>query len=53
MPRPLPFRQVSRTCPGQLDWGRVPERPISINPGFKFCSVFFKLLFYIPMHCLR
>ena len=29
--------------------GLVPERPISINPGLKFCSVF---VFYIPMHCL-
>ena len=27
----------------------VPERPISVNPGLKFCSVF---VFYIPMHCL-
>ena len=31
------------------DEGRIPERPISINPGFKFCSVF---VFYIPMYCL-
>ena len=29
--------------------GPVPERPISVNPGLKFCSVF---VFYIPMHCL-
>ena len=29
--------------------GPVPERPISINPVLKFCSVF---VFYIPMHCL-
>ena len=29
--------------------GPVPERPISINPGLKSCSVF---VFYIPMHCL-
>ena len=27
----------------------VPERPISVNPGLTFCSVF---VFYIPMHCL-
>ena len=26
----------------------VLERPISVNPGLKFCSVF---VFYIPMHC--
>ena len=31
------------------DEGRIPERPISINPGFKFCSVF---VFYTPMYCL-
>ena len=31
------------------DQGPIPERPISINPGFKFCSVF---VFYIPMYCL-
>ena len=29
--------------------GPIPERPISINPGFKFCSVF---VFYIPMYYL-
>ena len=29
--------------------GRVPERPISANPGLKFCSI---LVFYIPMHSL-
>ena len=29
--------------------GPVPERPISVNLGLKFCSVF---VFYIPMHCL-
>ena len=28
---------------------RVPERPISVNPGLKFCSVF---IFYLPMYCL-
>ena len=27
--------------------GLVPERPISITPGLKFCSVF---VFYIPIH---
>ena len=37
---------VIRNLEGQ---GPVPERPISINPGLKFCSVF---VFYIPMHCL-
>ena len=26
--------------------GLVPERPISANPGLKFCSVF---VFYVPM----
>ena len=35
---------------GHRDLGSVPrERPISVNPGLKFCSVF---VFYIPMHCL-
>ena len=28
----------------RVDQGPVPERPISINPGLKFCSVF---VFYI------
>ena len=37
-----------RDAPAEL--GPVPERPISINPGLKFRSVF---VFYIPMHCLR
>ena len=27
----------------------VPERPISANPGLKFCSV---LVFFLPMYCL-
>ena len=26
--------------------GLVPERPISVNPGLKFCSVF---VFYFPL----
>ena len=30
--------------------GPVPERPISANPGLKFCSVFAS---YLPMHCLE
>ena len=30
--------------------GPVPERPISANPGLKFCSAF---VFYLPMHCLE
>ena len=29
--------------------GPVPERPISANPGLKFCSTF---CIYLPMHCL-
>ena len=29
--------------------GPVPERPISVNPGLKFCSV---SVFCIPIHCL-
>ena len=29
--------------------GLVPERPINVNPGLKFCSVF---VFYIPLRCL-
>ena len=29
--------------------GPIPERPININPGLKFCSMF---VFYIPMYCL-
>ena len=29
--------------------GPVPERPINVNPGLTFCSVF---VFYIPMHFL-
>ena len=33
------------------NWGQdpLPERPISVNPGLKFCCVF---VFYVPMHCL-
>ena len=35
---------------GYRDLGPVPrERPVSVNPRLKFCSVF---VFYIPMHCL-
>ena len=30
--------------------GPVPERPISANPGLKFCSTFY---IYFPMHCLH
>ena len=28
----------------------VPERPISANPGIKFCSTF---CIYLPVHCLE
>ena len=30
--------------------GPVPERPISANPGLKFCSTF---CIYLLMHCLK
>ena len=30
--------------------GPVPERPISANPGLRFCSPFW---IYLPMHCLE
>ena len=30
----------------EKDQGPIPERPISVNPGLKFCSIF---VFYIPM----
>ena len=30
--------------------GLVPERPISANPGLKFCSTFCN---YLPMHYLQ
>ena len=32
---------------GVGDEGPVPERPISANPGLKFCPSF---VFYLPMH---
>ena len=31
--------------------GVVPERPISANPGLKFCSVF--VLTFLYMYCLE
>ena len=33
----------------QRHQGVVPERPINVNPGLKFCSLF---VFFIPMQCL-
>ena len=30
--------------------GPVPERPISTNPGLKFCPV---CVFYLSMYCLE
>ena len=30
--------------------GLVPERPISANPGLKFCSTF---CIYLPMNCVE
>ena len=32
------------------DLGQVPERPISANPGLKFCSVFWILPSYVSLH---
>ena len=42
-------RGSDELCTSLKALGPVPERPISVNPGLKFCSVF---VFYIPMHCL-
>ena len=45
------IRLVDKVALGQQEnlrhQGLVPERPISVNPGLKFCSVF---VFYIPIH---
>jgi len=30
--------------------GSVPDRPINVNPGLKFCST---LLYLLSMHCLE
>ena len=39
--------RMRRTCTARhAQKGLVPERPISVNPGLKFCSVF---VFYLPM----
>jgi len=34
----------------RINRGPVSERPISTNPGLKFCSVF---VFYLPRYCLE
>ena len=45
------IRLVDKVALGQQEnlthQGLVPERPISITPGLKFCSVF---VFYILIH---
>ena len=54
---PLPHSNFH--CKWMQTWGRwgfdiahdpVPERPISANPGLKFCSTF---CIYLPMHCIE
>ena len=55
--RPLPHSNFHckwmQTCGGwgfDIAQGRVPERPFTANPGWKFCSTF---CIYLPMHCLE
>ena len=43
-------KHVSKACKAILTRGPVPERPISANPGLKFCSTF---CIYLPMQCLE
>ena len=54
---PLPHSNFH--CKWMQTWGGwgfdiahdpVPERPISANPGLKFCSTF---CIYLPMHCIE
>ena len=50
----VPYMKVKLIVPNIHDCffnqNPVPERPISCNAGFKFCSIF---CIYLPMHCLK
>ena len=45
-----PFSGNGTRDPCSTVQGPVPERPISANPGLKFCSIF---VFYLAMNFLR
>ena len=44
------FQVVVLQSNQEIYLGPVPKRPISVNPGLKFCAVF---VFYLPVYCSR